>query len=88
MIQSFRLSVTICCLVLEDPCVAGFFRNIVAAIFRDILRYSPIFSDILQYWPIFDIAPPCTTPYLRAAQLQGRAAGVLVGSCAGSPATP
>ena len=43
------LSVTICCLVLEDPCVAGFFRNIVAAIFRDILRYSAIFCDILRY---------------------------------------
>ena len=28
------------------PSVAGIFRNIVAAIFRDILRYSPIFSDI------------------------------------------
>ena len=28
------------------PSVAGIFRNIVAAIFRDLSRYSPIFSDI------------------------------------------
>ena len=60
------------------PSVAGFFRNIVAAIFRDLSRYSPIFSDILRYSPIFP-----SSCMRRAA-----GGGSCMLRCVGSPATP
>ena len=38
------------------PSVGGIFRNIVAAIFRDLSRYSPIFSDIPEQLQAVDLA--------------------------------